>query len=131
MLNPNRFQNFANTLALVLQHPATPTAEMAVFRRDLLPIAAQLADTSADSLTTPRPNVASLDSTALFLDFGLAVADVLEDENLDGFIWNEIGDTTNEIENLLRPDDSIIAEAARIRGIAKEWARTKGLPVTA
>ncbi len=123
MLNPNRFQNFANTLALVLQHPETPADEAAIFRRDLLPIAAKLAGATEENILAPRPDVAQLDSVSLFRSFGLAVADVLEDVELPAADWNEIGDTTNEVENLLRPKNNAVAEAARIRGIVKEWAR--------
>lgn len=123
MLNPNRFQNFANTLALVLQHPATPADGAAIFRRDLLPVAAKLAGVEQEDILAPRPNVESLDSVSLFRSFGLAVADVLEDVDLAAADWNEIGDTTNEVENLLRPKNSASAEASRTRGIVKEWAR--------
>ncbi len=131
MPNPDRFAKFANALALVLQHPATPPALAHALKRDLLAIAAQLANVSPETILLPRPKVATLNANALFLDFGLAVADVLNDGDLSADTWNAIGDSTGEIEALLQPENAREAEAGRLRGIVKEWANVQGMAMTA
>lgn len=131
MPNPDRFAKFADTLALVLSHPATPAFDAEIFRLHLLPIAAMLAGVAPETITAPRPNAARLNPYAVFLDFALATADVLDDDDLDSNVWNEIGDCTYSIEEMLRPESTAEAEAARTRGIVKEWARIQGLAVAA
>ncbi|MEP7343213.1 MAG: hypothetical protein ABI977_36140 [Acidobacteriota bacterium] len=125
-----RYNRFAEMLGIVLQHPATPEKLAHVFKL-LVKDAARLADLPVLDVVAPREDVAQMDARQVFLDFGLAVADVLEDDGMENFLWNEIGDATNEVEELLQPKEPFTAEASRLRGIVKEYARVQGLPVAA
>lgn len=131
MPNLDRFAKFADTLALVLSHPATSVRDVQFFQLHLLPIAAMLAGIPPETITAPRPDAVRLNPYAVFLDFALAVADVLDDDNLDSDIWNKIGDCTHDIEAMLRPENGCEAEAARMRGVVTAWARVQGLAVAA
>jgi hypothetical protein len=64
------------------------------------------------------------------LRLGLALADVLERDDVPDDIWNWLGDCTNEVENLLAPDEPLKREAARLRGVLTAFAGA-GLPPVA
>lgn len=122
-----RFHRLAKALAIVLQHPATP-ANIAGSLQSVARIVTHYAGLPATVLVTFGREAARTDAQAAFLEFGLAFADVLADNKLPVFVWNELGDCTSEVEALLRPKNSFIAEAARLRGIVAEYGRCAGMP---
>lgn len=122
-----RGRRLADALAIVLQHPATPAECARVFRL-LVGLVAHLASIPAEAITARRPGVAEMDFITVALNFGLAVADVLDDDELNPSALNEIGECTNEIEDLLRPPNGREAEASRLRAVMIEWARIQREP---
>jgi hypothetical protein len=122
-----RFRRLAKALAIVLQHPATPAVYVNSFNRIARIVAIQ-ASIAPTTLAVMGRDAARFDAHKLFLEFGLAFADVLDDDDLDSAVWNELGDCTGEVEELLRPENGREAEAARLRGVVKEFARVLAQP---
>lgn len=117
---------FVETLACVIQHPATPARLAQAFKRDLAPVAARLAGVPLAVFDTPRP-VVKMDARTLFLTFGLQAADVMDNDALDGGDFDELSECANEIEALLKPENGREAEAGRLRGTVREFGRIHGL----
>lgn len=116
-----RFHRLAESLAIVLQHPATPEHSAHILGQIVQTVAHQ-AGIAQDDITGPRPNVARMDARAAFLEFGLAVAEAIDDDSLDTQAFNEIVECSNEIEDLLKPENVRERQAARLRGIMSEYA---------
>jgi hypothetical protein len=115
------YRSLAETLAVVTQHPATPASAV----KSLQPLAkliAQLAGVETESMATPRPGVEGRGARDVFLEFGLAVAAALESDSTPADVWNQIGDWTDQVESLLKPENTRIAEAARLRGVLQGYA---------
>ena len=115
-----RFRRLAEALAIVLQHPATPKNSARILGQ-IVRIVAHYAGIAPAAIAKPRPDVARMEARAAFLEFGLAVAEAVDDDGLDAKAFEEITECSNEIEDLLKPENVREAQAARLRGIMNEY----------
>jgi hypothetical protein len=110
----------AETLAVVLQLPATPEMyinELKVFAKEI-----------ADALQLPRDFFLADRWTGeppaalpAFYRLGLLMADFLSIDNIPVNLYDAIGDSTETIQNLLRPADRTVAEVGRFRSVLRGW----------
>ena len=122
-----RFRRLAEALVMVMQHSATPHTSL-IACREIAQIVADHADLPTTFYDAPRPGLERVNLQKLYIEFGLAYADAMDDDDLDTYCLNKLLECSPEVEYLLRPENEIEADAGRIRGIVKEYARIWATP---
>lgn len=120
---PQLYLALAEALALVMQHPETPRDFVRQFKKDAQRINKLAGITPEYLAANIEPE--GIAAQSAFLQLGLTLADVLERDDVPDDIWNWLGDTTNSIEDLLAPENSLKREAARLRGVLTFYANER------
>ena len=120
------YRDLAEALAIVSQHPAIPEQPARRLQRLAITIA-PLAGLDVASLTAPRPGIEKFKANDLLLQLGLAMANALENPSVPVAIWDEISEEDREVEDLMRPKDPYLQEAARLRGVVIAYASVPDL----